>query len=310
MAARKKSTGPTPYTFLSGWVQDRNIIRVTAQIDELEAAESTETQRMKWERSGPKWSAFSVDFRQVRIVTIQQPDGLYLFTIGPQGDVSAGHLQSGWEEEVDPGPEGPTGRGDIVDLRVIEGKVYCAGMSRQVYQRVGKNDWKHIDAGVVLPLGDISVAGFNSIDGAGKLLIAVGYNGEIWCRKGTRWTQMSSPTNAILHWIRVLEPDHAFCSGQKGVLLEWDGNLWKAIDLGDMEEDIWSIEWFKGHLYMAADERLLRLSSSYKLEEVKGVPDKNSETLELHANDGVLLATGSKHVWITEDGKKWHDITP
>jgi hypothetical protein len=292
MATKKKSTGPTPYTFLSGWVQDRDIIRVTAQIDAIEAAGSTATQRMKWERSGPQWSAFSVDFRQVRILTIQEADGLYLFTISPQGEVSAGHLQSGWEEEVDPSPEGPTGRGDIRDLRVIEGKVYCAGMSRQVYQRVGKNNWRHIDAGVVQPL------------------IAVGYNGEIWCRKGTRWTQMSSPTNVILHWIRMLEPDHAFSSGQKGVLLEWDGNLWKAVDLGDMEEDIWSIEWFKDHLYMATDERLLRLSSSYRLEEVKGVPDKNSETLELHANDGVLLATGSKHVWITEDGKKWLDITP
>jgi hypothetical protein len=30
----------------------------------------------------------------------------------------------------------------------------------------------------------------------------------------------------------------------------------------------------------------------------------------LHANDGILLSVGRKLVCWTDDGKKWHDITP
>jgi hypothetical protein len=310
MASTKKRPGPTPFTFLSGWVQDRNILRVTAQVDAIDEAGSTATRRMKWQKSTSKWSSFTAPFRMVRIVTTDAAGGL-LIAVSPQGSVSAGDATGGWEEQVDPSKEGPTRRGDIRDLRVIGGEVYCAGMGRQVYQRFGKNRWEHIDAGVVQQLGLLAVSGFNSIDGVDAgLLFAAGFLGEIWCRKDSRWIQMSSPTNVILHSIRVLGPDRVFCSGQKGVLLEWDGNLWNTVDLGDLDENIWCIEWFQDHLYMATEMRLFRLTPGYKLEEVKGLPSTDSETRRLHANDGLLLATGPKHVWMTQDGSHWDDITP
>lgn len=312
MAGTTETPGPLSFLFLSGWVQDRNTVRVTAQIDAAAEAGSTASRRLKWQRSGGKWSSSKVPFRLVRIVTRNEADGGHLYAISPQGSVSAADLKGPWEEQVDPSDEGPRLRGPLRDLRVIAGEIYCAGMGRQVYQRLGRNNWQHIDAGMVAPLGVISgVSGFNSIDGVdADLLIAAGFNGEIWCRRQSRWTQMASPTNVVLHWIRVLGAGRAFCSGQKGVLLEWDGNLWRVVDLGGLDENIWCIEWFRDHLYLATDTRLLRLTPAYKLEEVKGLPGGEGVFRELHANDGVLLATGPKYVKLTEDGAKWDDITP
>ena len=312
MAGGTDTPGPLAFIFLSGWIQDRDTIRVTAQVDAIAEAGSTASRRLKWQRSGSKWSSFKLPFRLVRIVTTVEADGPHLYAVSPQGSVSAGDAKGGWEELIDPSDEGPRLRGPIRDLRVIGGEVYCTGMGRQVYQRTGRNSWQHIDAGIVQPLGVIGgVSGFNSIDGVDAgLLIAAGFNGEIRCRRDSGWTQMASPTNVVLHWVRVLGPARAFCSGQKGVLLEWDGNLWKVVDLGDLDENIWCIEWFNDHLYLATDSRLLRLTPGYKLEEVKGLPDKNSVSRELHAHDGLLLSTGPGHVWLTQDGSQWDDITP
>lgn len=307
---RSNQSGPTPFSFLSGWVQDRQVIRVTAQVDAIADAGSTATQSMKFERASSQWSAYGADIRLIRLAMTYGAK-THLFAASPGGFLLVGDGQTGWEEHVDPSNDGPMGRGPLRDARAIDGEVFCAGMSRQVYQRLGHGNWTHVDAGVVQPLGVKAVSGFNSIDGASReVLIAVGYYGEIWCRQGTRWTQMSSPTNVVLHWVRVLESNRAFCSGQQGVLLEWDGVVWKAIDLGGLDSDIWSIEWFQGYLYLATSNGLFRLLPGQRLEPVRGLPATENAFRELHARDGVLVSTGPKHVWITEDGTKWQDIAP
>jgi hypothetical protein len=310
MAGKQSNAAPTPFSFLSAWVQDRGMIRITAQVDAIADAGSTATRSMRFERATSQWSAYRADIRLVRLAMTYEAK-THLFAVSPGGFVLVGDGQTGWEEHVDPSNEGPKGRGPLRDVRAVDGEVFCAGMSRQVYQRLGRGNWTHVDVGVVQPLGVKAVCGFNSIDGVSReLLIAVGYYGEIWCRQGTRWTKMSSPTNVVLHWIRVLEANRAFCSGQRGVLLEWDGVVWKAIDLGDLDSDIWSIEWFQGNLYLATESGLFRLSSGYRLEPLSGLPTKQNAFSELHARDGVLVSIGPKHVWITEDGTKWDDITP
>lgn len=310
MATKKASASPTPYTFISGLVQDRDTVRVTSQIDEISDAGSTATQRMRWHRSNSRWSAVPADFRMVKLA-MMFGKSLQLFAISPEGSVSAADAGGDWEEEVDASKDGPSRRGEIRDMRVIDGVLYCAGMSRQVYRRIGRNKWKRMDAGVIQSRGNISVSGFNSIDGVSNdQLFAAGFNGEIWCRSGDAWTQMASPTNVVLNWIRVIAADRAFCAGQQGVLLEWDGILWKAVDLGGVSEDIWSVEWFRGNLFLATDAGLYRLSPRYKLEKLKGLPEKDSACRELHARSDLLVSTGPKHVWITEDGDKWQDITP
>jgi hypothetical protein len=310
MATVKKPLGPTPYSFLSGWVQDRNTVRVTAQIDSLAEAGSTLTNVMKWLRPSGQWEAFCCGFRAVRIGLTYGPTP-HAFFAGSGGDICVVNPQGGREEHVDPTNDGPVRRGDIVDLRVIGGEVYCAGMGRQVYKRLGKDRWEHIDTGAVQPRGVIEVSGFNCIDGvSSELLYAAGFNGEIWRRAGTQWSRMPSPTNVVLNWIRVIEPNKAFCAGQLGVLLEYDGTQWRVIDLGGFNADIWSIEWFGGNLYLGTEAGLFCLSPGSVLDEVNGLPEKRKVCYELHARDGVMVAVGPKYVWITMDGGTWEDITP
>jgi len=155
------------------------------------------------------------------------------------------------------------------------------------------------------------VAGFNSIDGLSEDdFYAVGFGGEIWrCLKG-RWRQIESPTNVVLHRVRVVPDDLAYACGQEGVLLRGRGDEWEQIDHGATEDNLWDLEWYGDRLYLAHDDGLFTLKGANSLEAVKFGIRGTITCRHLHANDGVLLSSGPKNVVWTSDGKKWEEITP
>jgi hypothetical protein len=300
---------PTPYSFGSGFVQDHGTIRVIAQIDELADAGSSASRIMKWVAKDEKWSQFSFEWSAVRVCVIAEP--LQLFVLGPDGEVLVGSSRGDTRETIDETKEGPQGRGPLRDLRRIGDQLYVAGMSRQVYRRSGVGSWSHRDEGVVLPLGSKSVAGFNSIDGVSEDdFYAVGFGGEIWrCLKG-RWRKIESPTNVVLHRVRVIRTDLVYACGQEGVLLRGTGDAWEQIDHSVTENDLWDIEWYRDRLYAAHDDGLFVLTSADDLEAVDFGTRAEITCRHLHSDDGVLLSSGPKDVLYTADGDKWRDITP
>lgn len=183
-------------------------------------------------------------------------------------------------------------------------------MGRQVYRREGVDNWTRQDQGVVLPRGEIQLCGFNSIDGLSEdAIYAVGFNGEIWFRSHNKWQQQSSPTNLVLHKVRVVREDLIFASGQMGTLLRSDGNHWETIEHDAITDDLWGMEWFQGELYLACDSGLFKLDSKDQLVEVDMQLSPKPTCRHLHANDGVLWSCGPKHVIWTEDGQTWNDVT-
>jgi len=299
---------PTPYSFGAGFVQDRGTLRVIAQIDALADAGETASQVMKW--ASGKWGHFAIEWTAVRIWYTAEP--LQAFFMGPDGEILVGTPKDGPREEtLDETTEGPQGRGPLRDLRLIGSHLYAAGMSRQVYRREGVNRWPHQDEGTVLALGSKTVAGFNSIDGLSEGdFYAVGFGGEIWrCLKG-RWRQIQSPTNVVLHRVKVVRENWAYACGQEGVLLQGYGDAWEQIDHGATEDDFWDAEWFQGRLYLAHEDGLFTLTDKNRFERVKFGIRGAITCRHLHANDGVLLSSGPKNVLWTNDGTTWHDITP
>jgi hypothetical protein len=265
---------------------------------------------MKWTRHSGKWTYLSLGWQATRIVVSLVPSP-HMVGIGPAGIVSVSSPQGDVEEEVDPSDDGPRRRGDIRDLRVIGGRVYAAGMSRQVYRREASGQWSRQDGGVVTPKGTMGVSGFNAIDGLEETdIYAVGFNGEIWRRTNQIWSQIESPSNLVLHRVCFVRPDLIYACGQQGVLLRGNGNAWAAIQHDTTRDDFWGMEWYRNRLYLACDSGLYVLSDSGTLEPVDTHAELAPTVRHLHAADGVLCSSGPKHVLWTEDGVKWHDITP
>ncbi len=296
-----------PFSFLSGFVQDRGVGRVIAQVDEIVEAGATASRLMKWVKNDQKWYSFRLDWTATRMWVLTQPE-LQVFAIGPYGIVSIGTLKGNTEEEIDGGNDGRHFR----DLRYIGEHLYAAGMGRKVFRREGPNHWVRRDQGVVLPQGDMTIAGFNSIDGLEEAdFYAVGFGGEIWrCVQG-KWRQVDSPTNVVLHRVRGVSKDKMLACGQMGVVLVGSGDSWKPLKHGLTEEDLWGLEWYRDRFWLASERALYRTTDDgVDLEEVDIGLGEDWSFSHLHANDGVMWSFGTKHVCWTEDGVKWNDVTP
>lgn len=305
---KKQSSGDTPLSFLSGFVQSREIGRVIAQIDELTDQGSTQCWLMRWTRNDQKWARFVLEWSATRL-WMELGHETLLFAVGPEGRVAVGTTSGITEELIDPSAEGPASRGHIRDLRGIGKTLYACGMGRQVYRRDGPGRWARQDQGAVVPPDRAAVTGFNSIDGLSEDdIYAVGYGGEIWRRLDERWQQIESPTNVILHRVRVIKKKLAYAAGQRGVLLRGSGNSWQAIKQETTEDNLWGMEWFKGSLYLSSEDAIYRLNDRDELD-VMDTPGIDT-CGHLHANDGVMWSFGTKNVAWTEDAVTWNDVTP
>lgn len=310
MGQKKSSPPNNPYSYLCGWIQDKEIVRVAAQIDEITRSGSDETELMKCDLSTRKWQAFNVEFR---VVSIGMSGGKtpHLFGAGLGGDVVVASSQGTWEENVDDTDDGPRRRGDIRTVQIVGNEVLAAGMGRQVYRRVGKNKWERADEGLVQIRGELLVSGINAIDGtANGDLVAVGFLGEIWERLNGKWVATDSPTNLILHDVKIVGSKTRFCSGQEGLILVHRGNGWERIDQDATTSDIWAIEHFEGQTYFAAEDGLFVSSSGKSLARVDLGKYSAEPFRHVHANAGLMLAVSTKAVLLNRGGATWEIVSP
>jgi hypothetical protein len=297
-----------PMSFGAGFSLGNDRGFVVAQIDLVRQLGSSETNLMDWS-ADEGWRGFEIPWVATRVWVVHDQGAV--FVIGPAGlcwVVAQGRHS---EEAVDDSDEGPRYRGDLRDLRWIGEHLYTAGMSRQVYRREASRSWVRMDDGVVQPLGNLEVVGFNSIDGCSESdLWAVGFRGEIWRCLNGQWHEADSPTNVILHRVRTISQDLTFACGQKGVLLRRRGDMWEIVDHSATDEDLWGMEWFQDNLYVASASEVYRLGAGDELEPVLKSLGKPWTSRDLHGNRGALWSFGPKHIAWTEDGQSWHDVTP
>lgn len=305
-----KKSSTNPYSFLFGFVQNRQCGRVIAQIDELKDSGSTASTLLKWSRLENRWFSFRLDWHATRLCIKDNPE-IELIAVGPDGIVSVGTSSGNHEEDIDATDKGPKRKGDIRDLRLIGTHVYVTGMSRQVYRREGSGNWTRQDNGMVQDPGTIKVSGFNAIDGVSEGdVFAVGFGGEIWRRQKNVWRKLDSPTNLVLYRVRTVNKNLAYACGQDGVLLRGNGDRWEPIPHSTVDEDLWGMEWYQDRLYVGCDSGIYILTEDDNLEKIDiGLSGKKTYR-HLHQNDGVMLSVGPKHVLWTEDGHSWKDITP
>ena len=305
--ARKKAS--EFYSFVSGYVQDSETLRIIAQLDDLIETGEPNSTLMKWVRSENKWYSFDFDWFATSLSVVLTPE-LQVFAAGPDGRVMVGTIHGEQQEKIDPSEDGPDVHGDIRDLRIIGKHLYLVGMGRQVYRRES-GKWVRRDAGVLQTPDLDEVKGFNAIDGLSEDdIYAVGWDGEIWHLKKGTWRQIESPTNVILNGVRVIKKNLAFACGQNGILLRGYGDTWDVVEQDGTDDQIWDLEWFKDTLYLATDDAIYQLLPDDTLEPVDMRLGDEVTCGSLHAKDGVLLSVGTKHVCFTEDGVNWQDADP
>jgi hypothetical protein len=262
---------------------------------------------MEW--SAPVgWTSFKIPLTAIRMCQLPGTDP-ELVVMGAGGYVHVVSQRRIVEEMIDLTNEGPRLRGNIRDMRLIGDHIYAAGMNRQVYRRIAPGKWVHCDRGVVQPLGTLEITGFCAIDGLSESEFwAVGFNGEIWYCAGQTWYRIDSPTNLILHRVRVIDDDLIYASGQEGVLLKGSRNGWQHIEHTITNENLWGMEWFNDRLYIAGDHAIYCYDGNQLAVVDTGLGD-NYTYRHLNAFNGGMWSFGTHHIART-DGKNWYDVTP
>jgi hypothetical protein len=298
----------TPYVIGAGMVRKDGAGVAIIQVEELAEQGSVSSSIGLRIPTSTNWTMLDIEELPVAIGRVESNSNEWEFVTVDGTHISSEKIHKNQEFAA---TVSPSRKPVIRSGRLIGQTMFIAGMNRQVFCKGLGKPWASVDQGTVIPKGDLRVVGFNAIDGVDENdLYACGFLGEIWRCQKTVWKQLSSPTNVILHALRVVKPDLAFAAGQRGVLLQGNGDDWDQIDHQETEDDIWGLEWFQDTLYVATAKKLYTLTKDRTLAPVKTGLGKKATHRELHTNGKVLWSFGSKTVAYTEDGTTWHDVTP
>ncbi|AKV00171.1 hypothetical protein AKJ09_06834 [Labilithrix luteola] len=196
-------------------------------------------------------------------------------------------------EKLDERIEGAT---EIRGARAIDGYAYAFGMNREVFFRGKAKQWTAMHA---TPARNNEVVGFEDLAGDGKLLYAVGWEGEIWRYAKKVWAQVESPTSKILSAV-VKTDDAFFACGQGGTLLRGDDDGWTQLKSG-VGEDLWDLCWFEGALYASSMSNVYRLDGDSLAVVPRG--KGTFDAYRLTSAQGVMWSVGQKNVLSLQDGK-------
>ena len=137
-------------------------------------------------------------------------------------------------------------------------------------------------------------------------IYAVGWDGAIWRYDGHAWTQADSPTNIVLTDVCCGGDGNVYACARLGLLLRGRGDRWSVIEHNSMEDDIWSMNWFQGRLYLSTMQELFILDKDV-LEAVDMGDDPPDTCHKVSSAGGVLWSVGAKDV-MAFDGTNWTRI--
>ncbi len=272
-------------------------------VDEFE----NDKQSVILHKIGDKWARQSIPNSICGSCGLTADGLLSMYGIGVNGTIAVAKRPGGnFSEDVDQSDRGPNFSETLRCVKIIDGLVHVAGMARQVYRRLGDNNWTAIDEGTYQPRGTRTKAtGFLDIAGTSLSdIYAVGYKGEIWHFDGKDWSQNESPTNVALSSVLAASDGNVYIAGLMGTLLRGRNNAWEPLAQGQQSDDFWGLAEFNGKIYVATRSALFTLDDG-DLVPVDFGTGTDVTTSYLHSNDGVLYSVGEKDICYTENGKDW-----
>jgi hypothetical protein len=219
--------------------------------------------------------------------------GSGFYSVETRNGVNSGNIF----DDSQPAPETPR-YGDIRSVSEIEGKAYAVGLEGMAYRLEDPSTWTRIDQGLSSEFGVEAIDGFGATD-----IYAVGDGGESWRFNGKKWSKLEIPTNVNLFAVICAADKNVYMGGQNGILIRGKGRKWSVVDLEEMTEDIWGLEWYAGKLYLSTMEGVFWLNGD-KIEPVDFGIDPPKSTYQLSAAEDVMWSIGRADV-MSYDGTAW-----
>lgn len=289
-------------TFLSGCARYHDFIFFAKSLDELEEDDTVNSTFLFIDGAQTARFGDPTGWTAMGMAVIKEGDRLVVCAIGPNGELWEGMPADGTCVTGDIGLGEHTWR----SMAEIDGDVYVCGMDRMVAVRRGKLNWKALNAPPAKD--DKLIIGFESIDGfSSKDLYAVGWQGEIWQRKGTKWRQIDSPVSVVLTAVCCAADGMVYAVGQNGTMLKGRDDQWTVIDTG-LTENLQDVRDHDGKVYVVTDFYIYELAND-TLEAVTLADEDDEPGTCLHllkAADG-LVSLGQKDVFTLHAGK-WQRV--
>jgi hypothetical protein len=275
-----------------------------------EANENDEYWSIVLRLADSEWGYWALDTRLCGICTLEEEGERVVLCVGINGTMQISDAEGVHDVLIDNSEDGPNDLRHITAVRQIGQEVFAIGMSRMVYRRSPRSLlWYRMDDGIRLPTGTSRIAGLKAIDGDGRgRYLAAGLFGEMWLYEDARWNQLDSPTNVKLEAVRWVRDDLVFVAGARGTLLYGPPRTLKLIDDAEVRDTFWSIEWFRGQLYLATGTGSIYVLAGNGLKRVEPIAGVTITTGYLHAAGGHLLSVGARDALLF-DGMTWRCLT-
>lgn len=292
------------FSFVTGSIREKDLAYLILSDDAASAQKIPSAGIVQWEPEG--WGdGGQVPWRVAGTAIATQPLE-QLCVVGEFGEVLMLGSGDRHEERIGKGKNAPKDRGPLRGVRAIGSHTYCVGMDRQAYRREAPGKWVSLTSGIPA-VDEDEVVGFEAVDGfAESEIYACGWDGEIWQCDGANWIERNSPVNTVLVDLCCGDDGHVYACGRNGVLVRGRGDLWEVVDLAGFSEDLWSLAWYKGKLYVATMDHVLTLDAG-GLKPINMGNDRASTCYDLVLGSGMLWSVGAKDV-MSFDGKNWSRI--
>jgi hypothetical protein len=294
----KQTTIATGFILRTGVVRSRDLGYILAADPQLQEDDQPHTVFFKWSSGQFTRGALNFDAHTCCLATAPELALVMLSGSGEYGVTTASaRLAGNVFNDSFPKPTQPR-YGDLRWLATIGGIAHACGHMGAVYRLDSTTRWTRIDDGLPGSFDIEAIHGFNAGD-----IYAVGKRGEAWHYDGSRWTKIELPTNINLSRVCCAGDGLVYIAGHGGALIRGVGGVWAFIDHRVTADDIWSLEWFKGELFLSTLSRLYHLRED-QLEPVDIGQDSPTTFYHLTCASDVMWSIGEEDV-MSYDGKAW-----
>jgi hypothetical protein len=245
-----------------------------------------------------RWVHIPVEADIVSTVFEDSANGKCWWLLGKRGVVYALRPSGMTEQQIADAGTGPGKFGYLNSIKMIAGKLYACGYSRQVYEYTTEG-WIHIDAGILQ-----EEASLNDIAGYGTVLCAVGNDGEIALRSDNKWAIIECPSTEHLYAVCTDDQGTFYAAGANGTVLQGNGSAFKVLCSGGIDAALWDIVYYQGKIIVSATAGLFVVQDGALL------PFYKHTAYKLSVVDDMLLSIGTDQIFSFENNTWKESICP
>lgn len=321
----------TTWTFTTGYAPTDSEIYCASSADIYDPYERY-TALYRWSprlydgTPSSEWRYKDADWKATSVTSLIPDNGTdwWLCALSEEGDV----LFTGPNASSEKIPQAGVysldakGWGYMADLQQVGEHLYACGYKGQVYKRVGPNNWRHLDAGLLQAPStpQEQCIALSVINGPHETAIyAAGYQHSDWLPPkafffdGRKWAELQLPgVAARIVDMHVESESRIWMCGSSGTLLlgnAHDG--FRSLSTVDDLQLFTSICQFQGQIYLASNQGLFVYDPTNPAGGIQAVftdlsPDlQNANIVDSH--DKILWSIGTKDI-ARFDGRRWERI--